>query len=66
MLFKTGQRSELCLFVNNWDRADCWYNPNDYSSESKSWSCLYFFSRHFNWGDESCVNSSYAHWAGSI
>lgn len=66
MLFRIGERSDLCAFQNNWDRSDCWNNLNDFVSESKCWGKIYFYSRHFVWGDEFSLNSSYAHWASHV
>jgi hypothetical protein len=66
VLFKVGQRSELSLFQNDWDKGDCWHALDDFTPESKCWTCSYFFSRHFKWGDEFSLNSSWGHWSGSI
>jgi len=65
MQFTAGQRSDVCLFVNNWDRGDCW-GLDDFLFQSHCFSHNYMFSRHFTWGDESSVNSSYGHWKSNI
>jgi hypothetical protein len=65
MLFKVGQRSDVCQFQNNWNRSDCW-TERDFILESECFSNKYFFSRHFTWGDEFNLNSSWGHWSGNI
>lgn len=65
MLFSVGYRSDVNLFQNNWNKSDCW-TERDYITDSTLFANGYFFSRHFTWGDEFNLNSSWGHWAGDI
>lgn len=65
MLFTVGYRSDVSLFQNNWNKSDCW-TLSDYVADSALFSTEYFFSRHFTWGDEFNLNSSWGHWGGDI
>ena len=65
MLFTVGQRSDLCIFNNNWERADCW-TETDYITDSCCFAKQYFFSRHFTWGDEFSLFGSWGHWKTNI
>jgi len=65
MIFKTGERSQLSVFISCWGKAGCW-ELADFRQDCSCWEQDNFFSKHFTWGDELCVNSSWGHWSKEI
>jgi hypothetical protein len=62
MLFKTGERSESCVFSMDYNRSVNWM----WSVDSTLGKMNIAFSGCFEWNDWFCIYSSYEHWSARI